>query len=140
MKITDLEEGQYCTRDNWGNQGSRGHLCIGMEGGKFYYFDRGEKQTRGVRSNSTAYGHSDFRLCDKYAKKVKTMKYEDTKVIVLDNKSNQAKGFDNEDKALEYIEDMLEINGRTKFIMYKPYQKIEPKRTLLKDLIQKIGG
>lgn len=65
--------------------------------------------------------------------------YKNTKVITLsDNGSLTA--HETEDEALEWIADKLEANPRIKHIMFKPYQKVEPKRPNLKDLITKVMG
>jgi|LGOV01.1.fsa_nt_gb hypothetical protein len=158
MKIIELQEGMFCTRDNWGHRGSRG-LCIGIYGGKLSYFDNGEFSSvvrlgTGRYSTSSAFNYDDFRLCTingrcphpddfnkqtaKLMPKENTMKYEDVKVIVITNKDKNPIPFPNEEDALDWIADVLEDNPRTNFTMLKPYQEIKPKRMSLKDLITKI--
>jgi len=152
MKITDLQEGMFCTRDNWGQRGSRG-LCIGIYGGSLAYFNNGEFSSR-VRRFSSAFSYDDFRLCNvrgedvlqagfnkqtaQIMPKENTMKYEDVKVVVITNKDKNPVPFANEEEALDWIADVLEDTPRTNFTMLKPYQEIKPKRMSLKDLITKI--
>ena len=52
--------------------------------------------------------------------------------------NNVTKTFIDEDTALDWIKDTLENSPKCSFVMFKPYQKIEPKRRLLTDLIIKI--
>jgi len=73
MKVIDLMSGQFCTRPNWGNKFSRGHLCIGNVNGIFYYFERGSLSQQ-VRPNSSAYSYADFTLCDQSAKPITKQK------------------------------------------------------------------
>ena len=152
MKILELQEGMYCTRDNWGHRGSQG-LCIGLYGGSLAYFDNGEFSSR-VRKHSSAFSYNDFRLCtvkgrcphpDDFNKqtaqlmpKENTMKYEDVKIVVITNKDKNPVPFTTEEDALDWIADVLEDNPRTNFTMLKPYQEIKPKRMSLRDLITKI--
>lgn len=144
MRIVDLKEGEYCTRDKWGYRESRGALCIGLHNGKLTYFDRGRPSSN-VRCNSSAYTYNDFALCTQHAKPLKqatekenTMKYQDITIAVITS-DNTTKTFENEEQALDWIADTLDQSPRTKFTMFKPYQKIEPKRQSLAELITKIG-
>lgn len=143
MKVIDLKEGQYCTRPNWGHHRSVGKLCIGLVNGKLQYFDKG-KFSSNVRKYSTAYNYTNFKLCGIDAQPIKegsTMKEDYKEVtVVVTTSEGQVEGFKTEDDALDWIGDTLEKSPRVKFTMFKPYQKIEPKRPSLADLIIKITG
>lgn len=65
------------------------------------------------------------------------MRLKGIKVAVLTS-DNITKIFINEDATLDWIKDILENNPKYTFVMFKPYQKVEPKQKLLTDLITKI--
>jgi len=140
MTVTELRVGEFCTRDNWGDSDT---LCIGRgNSGILYYLDCGGIRSR-VKDYSTAYSYTDFKLCDNFAnyiniKRTPIMKYEEVKILVVSNTRAASKAFVSEDEALDWIADCLEESPRSKFTMFKPYQKVEPKRMSLKELIVKI--
>lgn len=68
MRITELAEGQYCTR-NWYN--GKKQLVIGRNQLGLFYIERGSVVSR-VRDDSTAYGHVDFELCTITGEKMET--------------------------------------------------------------------
>ena len=141
MKITDLLPGEYCTRPHWGNYHSHSDLAIGrtMDGDLCYYYKG--KFSSVVTKHSSAYDYSNFTLCNKKAQplpKEPTMKYTEIKIIVASSNQNTTKAFESEESALDWIADQLDNAPRTKFTMFKPYQKVEPKRTILTELITKI--
>jgi len=143
MKVTDLKDGEFCTRPNWGSPPSRGHLAIGNHKGTLFYYDRGSLSSK-VRCNSTAYTYTDFTYCNQSAQSLPIKKepnmtndYEKT-VILVTTSNNQIKDFISEEIALEWIAEKLEGEPRTKFKMFKPYQEIKPKRVDLSSLISKI--
>ena len=144
MRILELQPGQFMTRDNWGNRGSQGHLCIGRHAdGSLHYYDHGNRSSP-VRQGSTAYSHTDFRLCQIDAQPLPKEKenpmpqYQDIQIVVTSTTNQTPQAFATEDEALDWIAEKLENSPRTKFTMFKPYQKIEPKRPSLVDLIVKI--
>ena len=65
------------------------------------------------------------------------LRLNNIKVIVVTS-DNITKTFIDEESALDWIKDTLENSPKCSFVMFKPYQKIEPKRRLLTDLIIKI--
>ena len=65
------------------------------------------------------------------------MRLEGIKIIVMTS-NNITKTFIDEESALDWIKDVLEDSPKCNFVMFKPYQKVEPKQRLLTDLITKI--
>jgi len=142
MKIAEIKQGEYFSRDNWGTSKQLAitldkHFCL-------LYISGGlENNTKKVRANSSAYIYDDFYLSDKYGNKLLTqkeqqMKQEDIKFIVTNNKSNTVKCFQSEDDRDDYIEEQMDLHSRIKFVIFEPTYKVEPKRPSLKNLFKKI--
>lgn len=133
MKITDLEIGKSCYREDW----KKSYLTIKrISMNSWGYFEHGEFSSM-LKNNSTSFNHDDFKLVCKEQK----MKIEDVKVIILETSKETNKAsrqFESEDEALDYISDRLEESPRSRFIMFRPYQKVTPKRVDLKGLIESI--
>ena len=144
MKLTSLKKGVY-TRPKW-----RSLAVVKLNNGD-YYVDIGlENGVKPLRADSTAYKACDFEeLKDEYlleiiykqvkkflgAKMFKTG--EEVKVVVVGSDC-MCVGFSSEEEALEFIADRLEDNSKLEHTMFKPYQKVVPRKVDLSDLIVKL--
>ena len=144
MKLTELGVGVY-SRPKWKS------LVVVKSNDGDYYVDIGlEKGVKPLRSDSTAYKACDFEeFKDKYlleviykqvkkflgAKMFKTS--EEVKVVVVGS-DGMCVGFVSEEEALEFIADRLEDNSKLEHTMFKPYQKVVPRKVDLSDLIVKL--
>ena len=104
-----------------------------------------------VRAASTSYKYDDFKpvsyskLVEKIYKKfnkflgVDSMAPEvnDVKVVVLSSNGVSAM-FTSEEEALNYVVDCVEDDNKTQHVMFKPYQKVVPKRADISSLIVKL--
>ena len=139
MKIVDINCGEYVTRPHWKN------LVITRSATTFKLMyvsnqNSNKGEIKEVKENSSSHYYDDFIYTDapKNFKNIKDtikMDYDKINLIVINNKTQEVKCFETEEQAHEYIEDKLEISSRTKFTVFKPIYKIEPKVSLLKDLI-----
>ena len=144
MKLTSLKEGVY-TRPKW-----KSLVVVRINNGD-YYVDIGlEAGVKPLRPDSTAYKACDFEeLKDEHllgiiykqvkkflgAKMFKTS--EEVKVVVVGSDGACA-GFASEEEALEFVADRLEDNNKLEHTMFKPYQKVVPRKVDLSDLIVKL--
>ena len=129
MRIIDLKVGQRARRNQWHRDL---HILKGKDN-KLYYINPNNQAPQTVKSHSSSYEHKDFIIIGD-----NNMKYENTNYIVIESKDSQQRSFETEDQALEYIEDRLENSPRSKFTVFTPNFKVEPKRQSLKELITKI--
>ena len=144
MKLSSLKDGVY-SRPKW-----RSLVVVKTNLGN-YYVDIGlENGVKPLRADSTAYKACDFEeLKDEYlleiiykqvkkflgAKMFKTG--EEVKVVVVGSDC-MCVGFSSEEEALEFIADRLEDNSKLEHTMFKPYQKVVPRKVDLSDLIVKL--
>ena len=143
MHTYDFEYGKFYTREAWKHSSSTRNLALTIPNEDSYatYYDDGYKGNK-LSSNSHVRNYNDFIECTKNAKIIKTtkepkMEYKKTKIVVTTSEEKIYR-FETEEDALEKIADILEDKPRTKFTMFKPYQKVEPKRITLADLITAI--
>lgn len=145
MKLIDVPPGAYVTRP-WYKRSTRNMLRIHVpENETPVYLDDTTQSRSVVSRHSSAWGYSDFELCDfrghpltiQTKLKEPTMNFNNTQVIVTSS-DNTVKCYATEAEAFEGIAAKLEEAPRTKFTMFKPYQAIEPKVPDLSDLIRKI--
>lgn len=112
------------------------------EDGTYWYINPNQKPTE-LRDNSSGFTRNDFVIIEmkqtkkKGIKKMNKKEYEATKVIVMSS-TGVMTTHETEDEALEHIADVLEQDPRIKHTMFKAYQKVEPQRMSLKDLIKPI--
>ena len=144
MKLTSLKEGVY-TRPKWRS------LVVVKFNNVDYYVDIGlEAGVKPLRPDSQSYKACDFEeLKDKYLLEViykQVKKFlganmfkmsEEVKVVVVGSDGACA-GFASEEEALEFIADRLEDNSKLEHTMFKPYQKVIPRKVDLSDLIVKL--
>ena len=144
MKLIELGVGVY-SRHKW-----RSLVVVKSNDGD-YYVDIGlEEGVKPLRSDSTAYKACDFEeLKDKFlldvlykqVKKflgVKMFKNADEIKVVVVGSDCSCGVFSSEEEALEFIADKLEDNSKLEHTMFKPYQKVVPKKVDLSDLIVKL--
>lgn len=145
MKLVDVPPGAYVTRP-WYKRNSRNMLRIFISTNEIpVYVDNTTTSRSVVTKYSSAWGYTDFELCDSAGNpltnqtqiKETPMNHATTKIVVTAS-DNTIKGYATEAEALEAIAAKLEEAPRTKFTMFKPYQAIEPKVPDLSDLIRKI--
>lgn len=141
MRITELKPGFYATR-KWYRTNK--NLCIYCSPlGDLYYMQDGNI-TEKLRTNSSSYKHEDFVLCDREANilKGKVMVVQELDLDKIEcmvvSSSGCIRHFESEDEAITAITDILEVNHKEKFILCKPYKKVEIPRKSIMDYVKDI--
>lgn len=151
MRIKELVDGMYATR-KWYSRGRNNGkiLCIGRIDGALAYFEDGKLSSM-VRPGSSSYNHSDFVICNVFGEPLNSINEDKgskmlVKIIVVCDTTSKVhkmgdvalRCFEKEEDALDFIQDVLECDGRAKFTMFKPYQVVEVPRPSLKEFIKPI--
>lgn len=125
--------GSWSQREFWCRD--RKYLMVYRESKDVYWYGENFVKTQRLRFNSSGFSAVDFKIL-KQPEEVIKMKYENN-VIVTTNKG-MFKDFESETEALEFIQDEMDNNPKTKFKIFKAYKTVEPKRLdiagLIKDL------
>ena len=156
MQLSDLAEGQWCSRSQWD-----GSLYVVKKFNFLWYFDRKLRKASMVGEHSGIHDHINFKnrqpqasdrahcyrqITEQLPKgnhseecniKVDSMKYSNT-VITVESTNGETMGFDTEELALEHVATRLEASPRSKFNMFNIYQTVNPVKVDLSKLITKV--
>lgn len=131
MRLKDLKVGQFASREFW--LPNRKALSVTLNTRGEYWYCENFVPTSELRKNSSGYSAFDFVI----VKETKTMDYANNIMVV--SSQSKVRDFENEEKALEYIQDSMDENPKLKFKIFKAYKAVEPKRFdivgLIKDII-----
>ena len=130
MILYDLNIGEFAQRKAWANK----ELRVKRESLYTFVYYEGTKRTRRLSPESVCFAYNDFIKIKEENEMKNVMK--SAKIIVV-AEGERDKYFETEEAALDYIAYELEETPRTTFYMFKLYQKVQPKRPDLSDLIVK---
>ena len=142
MNHLQIPSGAIAIRPHWPNTSSTYNLQVykNPRDNKLYYIQNMDiTDLRTPRIGSSVYASKDFVITKIPTIKEPTMhlKFEELNYVSV-SPTEGTKVFATEDEMLDYIAERIEINPKTEFRMYKPYQEIRRKRIDLKALISKI--
>jgi len=126
MTLYDLNIGEFAQRKAWANK----ELKVKRESLYTFVYYEGTKRTRRLSPESVCFAYNDF-IKIKGENEMKNVKV----IVVVEGERD--KYFETEEAALDYVAYELEETPRTTFYMFKLYQKVQPKRPDLSDLIVK---